>query len=63
MNDLYCVIHDRFYDVFKKELTNKEYQIIKNTVPTSILEIGKQWGYYDTEFNQKLYQWISQLNK
>lgn len=51
-------IHDCFISIYNKEPLDTEILDIMKFIPERILLIGEQYGYYDTEFKEKIYTYI-----
>jgi hypothetical protein len=63
VSDLLDSIHDCFYDAIGKSLPDSDLATIAIIIPDEILNIGNEWGYYDTVFREKLFLWAKGFNK
>ena len=61
--ELIDCVHDILVQIQDIEPNDSEVLEIIHSIPNNILFIGLEWGYRDTEFGDKLYEWISNKNK
>lgn len=54
-------IHDILVDIKGVEPSEVEIEYILNRLPNSILNIGEKWGWFDTEFREKVYELIKEI--
>ena len=54
--------HDSVYNSIGKSLFDDELLGLIEKLPEDILSIGIQWGFNDTEFGDKVYEWIKTIN-
>lgn len=61
MSDLLNSLHDSIYDATGKNLQDVDLIAIATMIPDSIMNIGDEWGYYDTEFRERVFAWAKHL--
>lgn len=50
--------HDVIFDVCGKSLSHEELVSLWSKLPQNIQSLAKEWGFNDTEFRGKLYDWV-----
>ncbi|AYP68155.1 hypothetical protein PQE75_gp023 [Bacillus phage vB_BcoS-136] len=56
--DAFNNIHDCYYDVYGFKPTETVIALIYKQLPREIHDLGKQWGWNDTEVGDKVYRWM-----
>ena len=51
-------LHDVVYNATGKSLNNVEIEELATKLPLSILNIGLEWGFGDTVFRDKVFDWL-----
>jgi transposase InsO family protein len=57
------VLCDIILDATGRTATDGEIQRLWNILPSSIKAISDEWGFYDTEFRNKVYEFILDLKR
>lgn len=57
---LFNTIHDNLVDILKREPIEEEVIKAIGIIPQDIMYIGLQWGYYDTEFREKSFEFLKE---
>lgn len=55
-------VHDVIVQLKDIEPSKKAILEVISLIPEEILFIGRQWGYSDTVFGDKIYEWLSNNN-
>jgi hypothetical protein len=61
LTDLVYSLHDTIYNATGKSMSETEVIAIASLIPEEIMSIGCEWGWYDTEFCEKVYKWAKCL--
>lgn len=63
MNDLFlddelAGLHDAVFDACGKSLNYEELVQFWRNLPRDIQDLAEEWGFNDTEFGNKVFQWV-----
>lgn len=58
--DILDSVHDVLYDIRHIDPSNETVKMVIERLPNDILEVGKRWGYFDTEFREMVYIWAKE---
>lgn len=56
--DLKTTINDCYVNVYNKKPTESEIENIFNHLPKKIINLADEWGGFDTEVREMIYEWI-----
>lgn len=58
--DCYNQIHDRYYDAYGVEPSNRIIGQIFNMLPSYTKQLGRHWGWDDTEVRDSIAKWMGE---